>query len=348
MADKTRIPDRPAKGAALWILLAMLGLGAMALFMSGLNAHQVSQARQRDQLTVNTLALAKDALIGSAASEMNSPGTLPCPDVDGDGVSDWQFGGSNVCKSDIGLLPWHTLNLEPLSDGSGECLWYVLSPSFRNTIPTAFRGSSQPSINPGTAGELTVYGSDGSAPSPQVNPIIALVIAPGRLLQGQARNGPTTSSCPNSPSAANYLDTGPAPASINNATGSQNGKTFVAAQSSDTFNDVVVEVTQDELFRIVTRRVLAELRGSATQGLLGYLADNGVYSTTGMTAGTNGYAGFVPVDDLKFPTSNPQTIDWLKKNAWTSLVTYAVTLDQQTMTIGLNGISITCVLTTCH
>ena len=80
------------------------------------------------------------------------PGRFLCPDVDNDGSAE-----DSNCENYVGRLPYKTLETEDLREGSGERLWYVLSPNFRrcDTYPTS-QTESQPSLtgalkNSGTA-----------------------------------------------------------------------------------------------------------------------------------------------------------------------------------------------------
>ena len=50
----------------------------------------------------------------------------------------------------IGRLPWKTFGLPDLRDGSGERLWYALSPNFRDN-------PSVSPLNSDTRGSITVY-----------------------------------------------------------------------------------------------------------------------------------------------------------------------------------------------
>src|SRR5665811_1174045 len=138
------------RGAALLIMLVILVVGIAAVLVSSLSTTALNNARQNT--TSNALAQAKDALIGRAAADNNMPGSLPCPDTNNDGSAELLSG--NNCPSYIGRLPWKTLGLPDLRDGSGERLWYALSPAFRDDT------SAQP-LNSNTKGTLLVYNSDG-------------------------------------------------------------------------------------------------------------------------------------------------------------------------------------------
>lgn len=316
------------KGAVLIAILAVLGMAAVYLFVRQLSANQLKISR--GQNTETALALAKDALIGRAVTDDNRPGSLPCPDlitnipgknVPGDGKADMLVG--NHCPSYVGWLPWRTLGLPDLRDASGERLWYALSPSLRDD------DSAQP-INSSTTGDLTIG---------ITSQIAAVVFAPGPPLPGQARP---------SNNVADYLD----------GSNSDGDGDYVAGPSSDSFNDRLIFISRDELFRAVAKRVLAVLRGVGTpaaSGLRKYRADFGVFPW----ADTNGdlaqnpdqTVGTVPSSDLAFPAegSPPEekTRAWLENNAWPAAVSYKVEAGQSKITIELNGISTTCTLASC-
>ncbi|HSS46974.1 MAG TPA: hypothetical protein VLL03_06130, partial [Burkholderiales bacterium] len=221
-------------------MLALLLIISVGLIF-GL-ARPSTLAINRDKQTAAALAMAKDALIGRAATDTTIPGSLPCPDavtnipginVPNDGIADL-FAGSN-CPSYIGRLPWRTLVLPDLRDGSGERLWYALSPNFRD------HPSAQP-INSDTKGNITVYAD--STAATLTNEAVAVIFAPGAALGTQNRDTTTSALCPTTGTtialnlcAANYLET---TGGVNNAT--TNGP-FIQAQSSGTFNDRLLVIT---------------------------------------------------------------------------------------------------------
>lgn len=207
-------------GAVLLVLLVLfVAAGAYAL-TSRLNAAQPQLGRDRS--TAASLALAREALIGRAVSDDNRPGSLPCPDTDDDGIANTV--GGNCTASYIGRLPWKTLGLPDLRDGSGERLWYVLSPAFRDN-PAA-----QP-INSDTHSSLTLDGA---------GEIAAIVFAPGPALAAQAgrpRNN-----------VADYLDG-------SNADGND---AYASGPPAGTFNDRALPLRRTELMRAVVSRAAAE------------------------------------------------------------------------------------------
>src|SRR6185436_7903320 len=185
-------------------------------------------------------------LIARAVADANRPGSLPCPDADGDG--DAELFSGNDCPKYIGRLPWQTLGLPDLRDAEGERLWYVLSPSHRDH-PTA-----QP-INSDTAGMINVVGG---APATDV---VAVVIAPGRALTRAGAAGSQRRDCPaNCNNPVNYLDVA---GGVDNAVWAPVAgvATLSSAAESNSFNDRVVPITRDEIMRLVERRAGRELGG---------------------------------------------------------------------------------------
>ncbi|MBK9161904.1 MAG: hypothetical protein IPM27_10155 [Nitrosomonadales bacterium] len=98
------------------MLLIVLVLGLTVVLVKSLSATDLNTKRQ--MATATALAQAKDALLGRAVSDDNMPGSLPCPDTDDDGSAE-MFSGNN-CPSYIGRLPWRTLKLQDLRDGTAS------------------------------------------------------------------------------------------------------------------------------------------------------------------------------------------------------------------------------------
>ncbi len=124
------------RGGAFVIFITVLVLGGLSLLLSGLNQGIEQKTENREQ-TIKVLAEAKAALVGHALTYAEThlgqpPGYLPCPDQDGDGDAD-----ANLCNSRgdsvIGFFPWKTLGLPPLRDGNGDCLWYAVSGTYKNS-----------------------------------------------------------------------------------------------------------------------------------------------------------------------------------------------------------------------
>ncbi|NOX43873.1 MAG: hypothetical protein GXP19_09110 [Gammaproteobacteria bacterium] len=219
-----QILPKQQKGAALLFLLTIIVLGAAFILLTKLNS--VSGKIDQDRQTINVLALAKEALIGYALTYSESfpgqpQGYLPCPDTSGDGSANPPCGGVRG-RTVMGRLPWVQLGLPAFRDGAGECLWYVLSGSYKN-FPKDFLTSDTNGhlIIENAARNITV----GKTPASQA---IALVISPGSLIGGQNRNytAANKTECGSSLPAdaatqsVNYLET---LGDINNALGTDAG-----------------------------------------------------------------------------------------------------------------------------
>jgi len=225
------------RGAMLMIMISILVVGFAAALVGSLSLSAIKSARQ--ETTSSALAQARGALLGQAVSDDDMPGSLPCPDTNDDG--DAEPIASGVCPGDIyiGRLPWRTLRLPDLRDGSGERLWYALSPNFRDN------SAAQP-LNSNTKGTLLVYGADGVTLQTQAGySAVAVIFSPGGAIGTQTRNTTTQQN-----DAANYLDNVviPGPITRNNAT---DGGPFIAGEKSDTFNDQLLFITTKDLIPLV-------------------------------------------------------------------------------------------------
>lgn len=214
-------------GAVLLILMLVLVAGSSYVLVSNLNAAATTSFRQ--QSTSKTLAEAKQALIGRSISDANRPGSLLCPDTDGDG--DAELFAGNACPSYSGWLPWSTLRMTKPVDAAGENLWYVIQPTLRDHT------TAEP-INSDTAGMLSVDA---------VNDVVAVIIAPGPALVGQV----------NRPSNAigDYLEG-------ENANGDNiftlNPVNLLEVPNT-LGNDSLVYITRQELMGMVEKRVISEI-----------------------------------------------------------------------------------------
>jgi hypothetical protein len=170
--------------------------------------------------------------------------------VPDDGIADLLTG--NNCPAYIGRLPWRTLGLPDLRDGSGERLWYALSPNYRDH-------PSAGALNSDTLGQLAVTGA-----TPTSN-VVAIIFAPGGVVEispgtTQTRDtnvAPcTTTGTPlqNNWCTANHLEG-------ENANGlPPTDLTFITSLASENFNDRSLTITTDELMRQIEKRVAGETR----------------------------------------------------------------------------------------
>jgi len=227
---------RPARqrqaGLALLVFLILLVMGGLAYLVTGLSS--VSTDMRRIQQTEEALGRAREALIGYALryrEQQIATGTydamygyLPMPDV---GTSRFHASQPANCNTEgcamqfingafpadtdtvIGRLPWKTLGLEPIRDGNGECLWYIVSANHKNLgISTTVR------MNWDTLSHLDVVVASGgpalaSALASAHDRPVAVVFSPGPALPGQDRSNSASDSvarCGGNYSVANYLD----------------------------------------------------------------------------------------------------------------------------------------------
>jgi len=224
------------------IMIVIMVVGVAAVLVGTLSSSALKSARQ--EKSAAALAMAKEALIGRAVSDDNMPGSLPCPDTNDDGSAELLSG--NVCPSNIGRLPWRTLNLPDLRDGSGERLWYALSPAFRDD------DSAQP-LNSDTKGTLLVYGANNVLQTQAGYSAVAVIFAPGSAISTQTRNTVAQQN-----NATNYLDT------ANGKNNSSAGGPFIAGAQAATFNDQLLYITTQDLMPLIEQRLAVEIKRALT------------------------------------------------------------------------------------
>lgn len=220
------------RGFVLIALVALLAMGGLYFFISNLSP-ELLQARRQKQ-TNDALVQAREALIGYALkyredqindSQFNRVyGYLPLPDLGstrnnnldpkcrdaGNNPLEGCDAASNTTNHTvIGRFPWRTLGTEPLRDGNGECLWYVVSGSHdRIQRPTP--------MNWDTLGHLDIVIANGgnqlisALTTPHDRPV-AIIFSPGPPLAGQDRGriaGSTDNveQCGGNYAVSNYLD----------------------------------------------------------------------------------------------------------------------------------------------
>lgn len=221
---------RNQPGFMLIGLLALLVMGGLYFFISNLTPEAIAILRKAK--TDAALVQAREALVGYAIryreDQINDGqldrvyGYLPLPDLGSsrnnnvdpkckDAANNPLEGcdaASNTTNfTVIGRFPWRTLGTEPLRDGSGECLWYVVSGSHdRIQRPTP--------MNWDTLGHLDVVTANSgatlvSALASAHNRPVAIIFSPGPPLAGQNRadlGGDDVSQCGGNYNPANYLD----------------------------------------------------------------------------------------------------------------------------------------------
>lgn len=286
---------RNQRGAVFIVMLVVMVLGAATILVSSFG--KATMQIERDKKTAEALAQAKEALIGYATSvpiDGNScgapgnnckrPGDLPCPDTNNDGIQENSCGnasGSTGQTLRIGRLPWITLGLPDLRDGSGERLWYAVSNNFKNNFRTTCTAPGQTGcLNSDTMGTISMFSPDGTQLNNGNSSIgtgaVAIIIAPGAVLQRQDGLLQDRSSVGIN-TASNYLDV----ATVGGNT--EDNASFIDGSSSNGFiqgpikdsngntivNDHLLVVTQDNIMQPIQKRVAAEVK----QCLNEYAAD---------------------------------------------------------------------------
>lgn len=202
---QTSLRTRSQGGAALLIFALVL----ISVLLGGLliQLNSATQANQRDQAASESLAHAKEALIGFAITYRDTHvphdqvfGYLACPDTDNDGVAEASCGTTDV--SVIGRLPWKTIGIPPPRDATGECLWYAVSGHFKDSSPKTA------SLNWDTLGQFTIQDPTGTTlagASAHERPF-AVIFAPRSPLPGQSRATAGASECRGSNNPTDYLE----------------------------------------------------------------------------------------------------------------------------------------------
>jgi type II secretory pathway pseudopilin PulG len=313
-----------ASGLILIIFLASVSAATIYYYSGTL------QRLESDRQTAAALAQARDALIGFATAVDTAgapgprPGDLPCPSTallaDGtpSGIA------TTPCNNlAIGYLPWRTLGLPPLRDGSGELLWYAVSAGFKNNPRSAAP------LNSDTAGEFTITGTTAATE------VIAIIFAPGATLGSQGQNrtplqndlcATTGTVIPRVRCAANYLEGENADG---NTLFSSSPATHIPDASNQAFNDRLMFITRETFFPAVENRVARDIRSALSD----YYATNNYYpyaaNLTGATTCVSGnypsgnFRGRLPVGgctDLA-PLTLPT---WVTGNRWEDVLVYAV------------------------
>jgi len=313
---------RKQRGAALMVMLVILIIGATAMLLHSLNS--TTLRLEREQITADALAHAKEALISYAISSENTgaatarPGNFPCPDTDAPGTAAYgseQGSCSSAGGTTIGRLPWKTLGIPELLDADGEPLWYAVSNNFRKSTSI---------INSDTLGTLQTYAPDGSTLLTTLgSEAVAIVFAPGRIIGTQQRSSNTDKT-----TASNYLDTANG---FNNATSTG---PFIAADKSDSFNDRLMIIRTRDFIPIIEKRVAKELISilenyRSTNGTYPYPAPFSSCKDVSCTSNPTICRGSLPYTALptnwggSYALPKAGVSDWFVNNYWYRLIYYS-------------------------
>jgi hypothetical protein len=234
--------------------------------------------------------------------------------VPDDGIADSLAGPDCAGDKYVGRLPWKTLGLSDLRDGSGERLWYALSKTYRDS-------SAVRPIHDGISGELVANGA---------NDVVAVILAPGPPLPGQA-------SRPSS-NPLDYLE----------GENADEDDDYVQLAASATFNDRIMVITRAELMRAVEKRIVGEVRGSRDPelGLLGYFDKHGRFPwAADPDVGDQispVVSGSVPWNDADANFVDPETKQSLLDNDWFQRVQYTVVnpLNEARLLVGCTRVTV--------
>ncbi len=253
------------KGLALMMLVFLFAFAVTAYTLRAFNQSGINQKRQHKTSVV--LAEAKAALLGEVVrveeAELGAKITeaifFPNPDTAaslGEGVETSNLGVTDGVV--LGKLPWRDLDFYPAKDGWGECLWYVVSGSYKRRLPTSLP------YNWDRLGQIDVVDSNGNNVASN---IIALIVSPGPVLNEQNRTLSDAGNiqCGGNYDAVNYLDPFNSavaivgnvnyfPGSTDNRSASTTlNKVFVLANNDD-YNDKFILITVDDVFNLLVKR----------------------------------------------------------------------------------------------
>ena len=247
-------------GAVLIIFMLGFVLFVATVFLTGVD--KTSQMLKKQNKTQRSLASAKELLINFALlsdQQIASPGIgyLPCPDANGDGLSNAPCGAAG--DSVEGWLPWQTLGGKSLKDGDAVCLRYAVSGNYKiNPALPLVKGP------PSTEGHFVVHDQNNTVLLGAVSTEygLAVVFAPGQVVTGQSRGlgAGAATICGSSAGgdainrATNYLDQ---LSSVDNARGTYAGpgvpgnaalptsiqSVFIQANKRTNFNDELIWVS---------------------------------------------------------------------------------------------------------
>jgi hypothetical protein len=213
------------RGAVIILFFLAIFLSGATVVLSALNNRSSNIARGVE--TQVAMERAKEALLAYALMYSkeyagSGPGRLPCVDSNNDGLADCTAAQLGRLPEEVVLPSGVRFTLSDAGAGIDEQLWYALTPAFRTDAV---------SLNSTTAGTLTLDAEAG---------IVAVLIAPGIALTGQARPDVLASA---------YLE------DVNSA-----GTTFVSSSALANFNDRVIPIRRAELMSMVVPRVAQEIK----------------------------------------------------------------------------------------
>lgn len=187
------------KGLALVILIVAIALAFISYIISELSVSEIHH--QQDVKTLAALKKAKQALINYSVTYTDLAGVgeygfMPCPDYTNTGLAegledDGNCGARGIPK--IGYFPWKTLDIPPLYDESGTCLFYAVTGDYKNNETS----KKALMLNADTNGAFQIVDDaglviEGAFPEDRV---VAIVFAAGTIVGAQNRTFDAASIC---------------------------------------------------------------------------------------------------------------------------------------------------------
>ncbi|MGK5014775.1 hypothetical protein [Janthinobacterium sp. HLS12-2] len=222
------------RGAALLLLLAVLGLSAASLLIGAFGRNTGEAARQ--QRTLATLAQAREALLGFAATQ----GRLPRPAASAlDGRE-----RAGDCTDDAqcsGFLPWVALGVEG-NDAWGKLLRYSVTPAMARAPIVSFSAIADRVVltRDGRGDFAFVAGQEQCDISAQCLPVVV-------FSQGKDHYGTAASGVPQINTARGNID---------EASNDSASRSFIARPASDNaalpggaFDDILSWITLPTLYQ---------------------------------------------------------------------------------------------------
>lgn len=263
------------KGVALLLMLVGVLTFSAMLVNTYLNnsidqvkkRHQAHDSKVLLQAKEAVLSYLVDSLIDTDPAKM---GRLPCPD------SSWSTPAmegvqNGACNSryinSVGLLPWKSLDFQPLKDSANECLWYAVAGSYKNNPASELLNWDSPGqfLIEDENGDLFHGTDEGDYP-------VAVIFAPGPVLSGQDRTAADAAMvhCVGNYDESNYLEAGALiDYSVNHETTTEDAvwrylyASKQARRTEDDFNDQMVWITADEVWERVQQHRLLEIQNTS-------------------------------------------------------------------------------------
>jgi hypothetical protein len=224
-----------SSGIALLVMLAFILVAFTTIAISRLSGNS-GELKSRAK-TTQALVQSRDAIMAftlAPANPANPPGILPCPDTDGDGISNPIPPSAAACTNRRGLVPFVTLGIAQPFDGNGAPIWYVVATQYSGTVATPHNSSSA------------------SASTLRLNtiPEAFIVLAPNIPFAGQVRPGLLPYRNPLFNTVTQYLE-------LENANSILDD--IYTDLQNPTQNDQVLAMTVGDFWTSVEGRVLREV-----------------------------------------------------------------------------------------